>query len=48
MEHTGTPHDERAGIAGYGQCSGGGCNCQSYSGNADTCANCGHNFATHW
>ena len=33
---------------GYGACSSSGCNCQSYSGSGDTCANCGHNFATHW
>jgi hypothetical protein len=33
---------------GYGACSASGCNCQAYSGSAYTCANCGHNYATHW
>ncbi|MEA2721114.1 MAG: hypothetical protein QOJ39_2978 [Candidatus Eremiobacteraeota bacterium] len=47
MQNDGTPRDERA-IAGYGQCSAGGCNCQGYGGSADTCTNCGHNFGTHW
>jgi hypothetical protein len=48
MDHSDTPRDERAGILGYGNCSASGCYCQSYSGSADTCANCGHNFATHY
>jgi hypothetical protein len=33
---------------GYGACSISGCYCQSYSGQAYTCANCGHNYASHW
>jgi hypothetical protein len=33
---------------GYGACSASGCYCKSYSGSADTCSNCGHNYATHW
>jgi hypothetical protein len=47
MQTTST-RDDRAGIPGYGACSSSGCNCKSYSGSADTCANCGHNYATHW
>ena len=33
---------------GYGACSISGCYCQSYSGQGYTCANCGHNYASHW
>jgi hypothetical protein len=43
-----TSNREEKAEQGYGACSSSGCNCQSYSGSADTCANCGHNFATHW
>jgi hypothetical protein len=39
-----TPHVHN----GYGACSAYGCYCQSYTGSAYTCANCGHNYATHW
>lgn len=33
---------------GFGACSYSGCNCTSYMGSADTCANCGHNYNLHW
>jgi hypothetical protein len=33
---------------GAGGCSSPGCNCPNYSGSGNTCANCGHNYATHW
>jgi hypothetical protein len=31
---------------GYGECQY--CYCQSYQGNDYTCANCGHNYYSHW
>lgn len=31
---------------GYGQCSQ--CACPAYSGSAQVCQNCGHNYAAHW
>jgi hypothetical protein len=43
-EQTPAPHHK----CGYGACSISGCYCQSYSGQAYTCANCGHNYASHW
>jgi len=33
---------------GWGACSSSGCNCKAFTGSADTCGNCGHNYATHW
>ena len=33
---------------GVGGCSYSGCNCPAFTGNADLCGNCGHNYATHW
>jgi hypothetical protein len=45
---TGPVHSETRVEQGYGACSSPGCNCQGYSGSGDTCANCGHNYATHW
>lgn len=47
-ETTATPRDERAVVHGYGQCAAGGCRCVAFSGPAGLCANCGHNFTTHW
>lgn len=32
--------------AGFGRCSQ--CNCPQFAGNADLCANCGHQFSSHW
>lgn len=32
--------------AGYGRCSA--CNCPGYTGSQWVCANCGHNYQTHW
>jgi hypothetical protein len=32
--------------AGYGRCSK--CNCPAYEGQANTCGNCGHSYASHW
>jgi hypothetical protein len=32
--------------AGYGRCSQ--CACQAYQGTGQICANCGHNYSTHW
>jgi hypothetical protein len=43
-----TANGESKAEQGYGACSSSGCNCQSYAGSADTCSNCGHNYATHW
>ncbi len=33
---------------GYGACSLRGCNCPSYTGQADLCGNCGHKYSDHW
>ncbi len=33
---------------GFGKCSVSGCNCPAFTGNADLCGNCGHNYAAHW
>jgi hypothetical protein len=32
--------------AGYGACSL--CACPAYSGSGHVCANCGHNYQSHW
>jgi hypothetical protein len=48
MGQTSAPRDERLTTAGYGACGDSECNCQQFGGSANTCTNCGHNFATHW
>jgi hypothetical protein len=37
-------------FCGYASCSYSGCNCQTYEGKGDTCANlgCGHSYQDHW
>ena len=39
--------DERNVVHGYGACTSGGCNCPGYTGNGQTCENCGHNYSMH-
>ena len=33
---------------GWGACSFHWCNCPSFVGSGDLCANCGHNYSYHW
>ncbi len=33
-------------MQGYGACAA--CNCPGFTGSQNLCANCGHNYQTHW
>jgi hypothetical protein len=44
-ESAAAPHQV---MQGYGACSAYGCNCPGFTGSYQLCANCGHNYQTHW